>query len=237
MHLFPNNYGQSAWNSVNVQPISSVRPPNHAPTAAEMSNRRNCLHYFRNANTYLLPSKFAGKGLKSFPYSRMTGRIVRTPHHLRSRQQHRTCYNLTNSPARHVFIEHPAHLLPIYVILKAAREKEKPYLRWLATSSAESQSPASGRGNHFTLVQRGTRGVCSSLGGSGAGKGEAKVSLLGGADRMLPSRSVKVKTEGWGQGRTHGGGARPPLELGLKNAIFSGFLPLNYVICIFQVCF
>ena len=33
-----------------------------------------------------------------------------------------------------------------------------------------------------------------------------------------------------------GRGARPPLGLE-KNTIFSGFLPLNYVICIFEVCF
>ena len=41
------------------------------------------------------------------------------------------------------------------------------------------------------------------------------------------------------QGRTHGGGGDegpgPPWDL--KNTIFSGFLPLNYVICIFEVCF
>ena len=49
--LFPTNYGQSAWNSVKVQPISKDRTPNHARTAAEMLNRRNCLHYFRTACT------------------------------------------------------------------------------------------------------------------------------------------------------------------------------------------
>ena len=40
------------------------------------------------------------------------------------------------------------------------------------------------------------------------------------------------------QGRTHGGGARglgSPWDL--KNTIFSGFLPLTYVICILEVCF
>ena len=41
------------------------------------------------------------------------------------------------------------------------------------------------------------------------------------------------------QGRTHGGGegrgTRPPWDL--KNTIFSGFLPLNYAICISVVCF
>ena len=39
------------------------------------------------------------------------------------------------------------------------------------------------------------------------------------------------------QGRTQGEGpgARPPWDL--KNTIFSGFLPLNYVIYIFEVCF
>ena len=31
------------------------------------------------------------------------------------------------------------------------------------------------------------------------------------------------------------GGQPPPWDL--KNIIFSGFLPLNYVICIFEVCF
>ena len=29
----------------------------------------------------------------------------------------------------------------------------------------------------------------------------------------------------------------PPPPLGLENTIFSGFLPLNYVICISEVCF
>ena len=47
----PTNYRHSAWNSVTAQPISTVRPPNHAPTAAEMPNRRNCLHCFRTACT------------------------------------------------------------------------------------------------------------------------------------------------------------------------------------------
>ena len=51
LHLFPTNYGQSACNSVNVQPISTLRLPNHARMAAELSNRRHCLHYFRNACT------------------------------------------------------------------------------------------------------------------------------------------------------------------------------------------
>ena len=36
------------------------------------------------------------------------------------------------------------------------------------------------------------------------------------------------------QGRTHGGGEAP---LGPENTIFSGFLPLNFAICIFEVCF
>ena len=41
-----------------------------------------------------------------------------------------------------------------------------------------------------------------------------------------------------GQGRTQGEGpgAAPP-PLGPENTIFSGFLPLNYVIYIFEVCF
>ena len=51
IHLFPTNFGQSACNSVKVQPISTLRLPNHARPAAELSNRRNCLHYFRNACT------------------------------------------------------------------------------------------------------------------------------------------------------------------------------------------
>ena len=37
------------------------------------------------------------------------------------------------------------------------------------------------------------------------------------------------------QGRTQGGEGPPP-PWDLKNTIFSGFLPLNYVICIFEVC-
>ena len=48
IHLFPTNFGQSVWNSVKKQPISTVRPLNHARTAAEMPNRRNCLHFFPN---------------------------------------------------------------------------------------------------------------------------------------------------------------------------------------------
>ena len=39
------------------------------------------------------------------------------------------------------------------------------------------------------------------------------------------------------QGRTHGEGEGPGPPWDLKNTIFSGFLPLNYVICIFEVCF
>ena len=46
---FPTNYGQSAWNSVKVQSISTLQLANHARTAAEMLNRRNCLHYLRTA--------------------------------------------------------------------------------------------------------------------------------------------------------------------------------------------
>ena len=49
IHLFPTNFGQSACNSVKVQPISTLPLPNHARPAAELPNRRNCLHYFRNA--------------------------------------------------------------------------------------------------------------------------------------------------------------------------------------------
>ena len=43
---------------------------------------------------------------------------------------------------------------------------------------------------------------------------------------------------GSAQGRTHGGGGEepgPPWDR--KNFIFSGFLPLNYTICIFEVYF
>ena len=39
LHLFPTNYGQSAWNSVKIQPILTDRMRNHAQTAAEMLNR------------------------------------------------------------------------------------------------------------------------------------------------------------------------------------------------------
>ena len=51
LHLFQTKYGQCAGNSVKMQPISTDRAPNHARTAAEMSNRRNCLHYFPTACT------------------------------------------------------------------------------------------------------------------------------------------------------------------------------------------
>ena len=37
------------------------------------------------------------------------------------------------------------------------------------------------------------------------------------------------------RGAPRGEGPGPPWYL--KNTIFSGFLPLNYVICIFEVCF
>ena len=37
------------------------------------------------------------------------------------------------------------------------------------------------------------------------------------------------------RGAPTGGRVRPPWDL--KNTIFSEFLPLNYVICIFEVCF
>ena len=54
---------------------------------------------------------------------------------------------------------------------------------------------------------------------------------------MAPSRMgcSKSEPETRDQGRTHGGGGDPPWDL--KNTIFSGFLPLNYVICIFKICF
>ena len=58
LHLFPTNLGQSACNSLKVQPISALRLPNQARPAAKVPNRRNCLHYFRNS---ALSSKLAGK--------------------------------------------------------------------------------------------------------------------------------------------------------------------------------
>ena len=39
------------------------------------------------------------------------------------------------------------------------------------------------------------------------------------------------------QAGAHPGGEGPAPPLGPENTIFSGFLPLNYVICIFEVCF
>ena len=60
VHLFPTNYRQPAWNSVKVQPISTLRLPDHARPAAELPNRRNYLHYFRKS-MYLLPPKLVGK--------------------------------------------------------------------------------------------------------------------------------------------------------------------------------
>ena len=58
----------------------------------------------------------------------------------------------------------------------------------------------------------------------------------GGAPTPMPKTAVLPKN--LREGRTTGGGGQgpgPPWEL--KNTIFSGFLPLNYVICIFEVCF
>ena len=54
---------------------------------------------------------------------------------------------------------------------------------------------------------------------------------------LKPNENVPWMREPASQGRTHGGGGArlPPWDL--KNTIFSGFLPLNYVICIFEVCF
>ena len=57
VHLFPTNFGQSACNSVKVKPISTLQLPNHARPAAEQPNRRNCLHYFRNACRLNWPEK------------------------------------------------------------------------------------------------------------------------------------------------------------------------------------
>ena len=48
---------------------------------------------------------------------------------------------------------------------------------------------------------------------------------------LLALRYFPVARE---QGRTHGGRRGPPWDL--KNAIFSGFLPLNYAICILKLC-
>ena len=42
-----------------MQLISTFRPPKHARTAAELPNRRNCLHYFQDPR----PPKLAGKGV------------------------------------------------------------------------------------------------------------------------------------------------------------------------------
>ena len=62
-HLFPTNFGQSACNSVKVQPISTLRLPNHSRPAAELLNRRNCLHYFRNACTKLAGKRWRHAGV------------------------------------------------------------------------------------------------------------------------------------------------------------------------------
>ena len=57
VHLFPTIFGQYACNLVKVQRISTLRLPNHARPAAELPNRRNCLHYFRNACRLNWPEK------------------------------------------------------------------------------------------------------------------------------------------------------------------------------------
>ena len=53
---FPTNYGQSTSNSVKAQPLSTVRLPNHARTAAKMPNRRNCR--IGNGKIRILPALF-----------------------------------------------------------------------------------------------------------------------------------------------------------------------------------
>ena len=67
---------------------------------------------------------------------------------------------------------------------------------------------------------------------------------LPGPRLLLPDASAAQRQSpgGWlygrtyTQGRTQGEGPPPP-PWNLKNTIFSGFLPLNYVIYIFEVCF
>ena len=58
LHLFPTNYGQSAWNSVKVQPISPVHLPNLARTAAEMRNAEIACTI---SELHALPPKVAGE--------------------------------------------------------------------------------------------------------------------------------------------------------------------------------
>ena len=49
--------------------------------------------------------------------------------------------------------------------------------------------------------------------------------------------TTPVSAYEYDQGRTHGGrGGARDLPWDLKNTIFSGFPPLNYVICIFEIC-
>ena len=56
LHHFPTNFGRSACNSVKVQPISTLRPPNHAQSAAESAAKPpklpalfpKCMHYRLN---------------------------------------------------------------------------------------------------------------------------------------------------------------------------------------------
>ena len=68
--------------------------------------------------------------------------------------------------------------------------------------------------------------VASYLGSSGEMKGSVSSSVWPG------------KRLSYSGAHPQGGGARGPgIPWDLKNTIFSGFLPLNYVICIFEVCF
>ena len=73
--------------------------------------------------------------------------------------------------------------------------------------------------------------------------GKTLTPLVSGSDSQLypgahpREAEAPLEPEKHYQGRTHGAqGARGPLW-DLKNTIFSGFRPLNYVICIFEVCF
>ena len=56
---------------------------------------------------------------------------------------------------------------------------------------------------------------------------------------LQESRNSNYQLMHYIQGRTHwgGGGEGPAPPSDLKNTIYSGFHPLNYVICIFEVCF
>ena len=61
VHLFPTNLGQSAYNSVKVQPISTLRLPNHARPAAELPNRRTAEIACTISEMHALSPILAGK--------------------------------------------------------------------------------------------------------------------------------------------------------------------------------